>query len=82
MKKAEKQEIKKMDEKAIAAKARELKEKISDARMDLRMGKLKDLKMVRKLRDELAVYLTVASQKRIIRQLEEKMMKGGSNAAI
>ena len=70
-------EIKTMDEKALAGKAKELKLKIADQVMDKNMNKVKDLKSSGKLRKDLAQVLTVLRQKELIREFES-VSEGGS----
>ena len=63
-------QIKGLDLKELKEKAKALKSEIADLVMDKNMKKLKDLKIIRKKRKDLAQVLTVARQKEMLQQLE------------
>ena len=65
-------QIKGLDLKELKEKAKALKSEIADLVMDKNMKKLKDLKIIRKKRKDLAQVLTVARQKEMLQQLEAK----------
>ena len=63
-------QIKGLSLKELKEKAKALKSEIADLVMDKNMKKLKDLKIIRKKRKDLAQVLTVARQKEMLQQLE------------
>lgn len=69
MKRNEFIEIKGLDEKALAEKARILKSEIAALVMDQNMNKLKDLKAIFKKRKDQAQTLTVLRQKELVKEL-------------
>lgn len=71
MRKNDLNEIKGLDEKALNAKAVELRQKVSDLIIDKNMNKMKDLKSIAKLRKDLARVLTILHQKELIRKFEQ-----------
>jgi ribosomal protein L29 len=69
-------EIKALDIKSLAAKAKAIRAEIGDLILDKNMNKLKDLKVISKKRKELAQTFTVLKQKQIIESLEKTEEKG------
>lgn len=79
MKKDDFAQIKGLDQKAILEKTREIRLEINDLVLDKNMNKLKDVKLIYKKRKDLARMLTVLNQKKIIEQLESKVVKKEKN---
>lgn len=77
MKRQQLTQIKGLDLKELGEKAKVLKTEIADALMDKNMKKLKDLKVIRNKRRDLAQVLTVARQKEMLQQLEATRPSSG-----
>lgn len=75
MKKTELSEMKKLDTKALQAKAKELAREVSNLVIDKNMNKLADKRVIGKKRDDLARVLTIVRQKQLLSELE-----GGSGS--
>ena len=75
MKKNEFVIIKGLSLKELSEKAKTFKKEIADLVMDKNMKKSKDLKLVSKKRKDLAQVLTVTSQKKLLAELEPKVVK-------
>lgn len=76
MKKNDLQEIKKLDEKALIAKAVLLKQEVSSLVLDKNTNVLKDARKIFKVRKDLAQILTVLRQKQLITELRSSEEKG------
>ncbi len=72
MKKNELIQVKALDLKELAAKAKTLRKEIANVTMDKNMKKLKDLKSITKKRKDLAQVLTITKQKQMLTELEIK----------
>ena len=70
-------QIKGLDLKELKEKAKALKSEIADLVMDKNMKKLKDLKIIRKKRKDLAQVLTIARQKELLQQMEATRPSSG-----
>lgn len=77
MKRQELIQVKGLDLKELKEKAKALKSEIADLVMDKNMKKLKDLKIIRKKRKDLAQVLTVARQKEMLQQMEVTRSSSG-----
>ena len=75
MKKNDFLQIKTLDIVTLIQKAKEIKLKIADLILDKNMSKLKDLKVIGKVRKDLAQTLTVLRQKQLLIELEETKEK-------
>lgn len=78
MKKNEFAQIKGLDLLQLRSKASAVKREIADLVLDKNMNKLKDLKMICKIRKDLAQVLTVIRQKQLLGELESKVRKKGA----
>lgn len=76
MKKNDLQEIKKLDEKALIAKAVLLKQEVSSLVLDKNTNVLKDSRKIFKVRKDLAQILTVLRQKQLLSELRSSEEKG------
>lgn len=72
MKKNDLQEIKRLDEKALIAKAVLLKQEVSSLVLDKNTNVLKDARKIFKVRKDLAQVLTVLRQKQLLSELREE----------
>lgn len=72
MKKNDLQEIKRLDEKALIAKAVLLKQEASNLVLDKNTNVLKDARKIFKVRKDLAQILTVLRQKQLLSELREE----------
>lgn len=71
MKKNNLAEIKKMDIKALAEKAKQIAKEIVSLHIDKNMNKIANLKVVNQKRKDLAQTLTVISQKKLLERMEK-----------
>lgn len=71
MKKNNLAEIKKMDIKALAEKAKQIAKEIVSLHIDKNMNKIANLKVVNQKRKDLAQTLTVINQKKLLERMEK-----------
>lgn len=71
MKKNNLAEIKKIDIKALAEKAKQIAKEIVSLHIDKNMNKIANLKIVNQKRKDLAQTLTVISQKKLLERMEK-----------
>lgn len=72
MKKSNLQEIKVLEEVALIGRIKKARTELADLVMEKNMKKLKDVKAVFKKRKEIAQMLTIARQKKLLKELEAK----------
>lgn len=82
MKKNNLSEIKLLEVKEILARVNSLRKELADLEIDKNMKKMKDVKIISKKRKDVAQMLTIAGQKRLLKELEERSAKKGESKTV
>lgn len=82
MKKNNLSEVKLLEVKEILARVNSLRKELADLEIDKNMKKMKDVKIISKKRKDVAQMLTIAGQKRLLKELEERSAKKGESKTV
>lgn len=75
-------EIKKLDQKELIDKVKNLQSGVAELKFSKNMGKLKDVRAVYKKRKDLAQVLTILRQKQLLKELEARVERSNKNGEV